>query len=89
MYSGETIDYFSEKEMLKDFKETIYSEGVNSVKYKLNRTKEKPRHGLKYELLKEESDEYGLDYTKDGYEKNYIKSMIKKKEELQKKHMIV
>lgn len=84
LYSGETIDYFSEKEMLKDFKETIYSEGVNSVKYKLNRIKEKPRHGLQYELLKEEADEYGADYTKEEYEKSYIKSMIKRKENIQR-----
>lgn len=84
LYSGETIEYYSEKELLKNFKETVYSEGVNSVQYKLNRTKEKPRHGLKYELLKEEADEYGADYTKEEYEKTYIKSMIKKKNDRQR-----
>ena len=52
LYSGEIIDYYSEKELLDEFKETIYSEGVNSAKYKINRSKEKPRHGLQYELLK-------------------------------------
>ena len=84
LYSGETIDYYSEKELLNEFKETIYSEGVNSVKYKINRSKEKPRHGLQYELLKEETDEYGADYTKEEYEKSYVKSMIKRKENIQR-----
>lgn len=80
LYSGEIIDYYSEKELLEDFEDIVYSEGVNSIKYKINRTKENPRHGLKYELLKAEADEYGQDYTKEEYERAYKKSVFKKLE---------
>lgn len=81
LYSGEIIDYYSEEKLLRDFKNSVYSQGINAIKYKINKTIEKPRHGLKFELLKEEADEYGVDYTKEEYERSFKKKYIEKKYE--------
>lgn len=77
LYSNEVIEFFSEKELLEEYKDYIYSAGVNAVKVKVNRTLKNPRHGLKYALLSEEAGEYGVDYTKEEYEKSYKKSLKK------------
>ena len=81
LYSGEIIEYFSEQELLKDYKESVYSQGINAIKVKINRTIQNPRHGLKYEILKEQADEYGADYTKEEYEREYKKNLINRKHE--------
>lgn len=81
LYSGEIVEYYSEQELLKDYKESVYSQGINSIKVKINRTTENPRHGLKYEILKEQADEYGTDYTKEEYERAYKKNIINRKHE--------
>lgn len=81
LYTGEIIEYYSEQELLKDFKESVYSQGINSIKYKINRTTDNQRHGLKYALLNEEADEYGTDYSKEEYEKAFKKSLIDRKHE--------
>lgn len=81
LYSSEIIEYYSEKELLKDYKESIYSQGINAIKVKINRTLENPRHGLKYEILKEKADEFGNDYTKGEYERAYKKNLINRKHE--------
>ena len=81
LYSGEIVEYFSEQELLKDYKDSVYSQGVNAVKVKINRTLENPRHGLKYEILKEEADEFGTDYTKEEYERAYKKNILNRKHE--------
>lgn len=81
LYSNEIIEYYSEKELLKDYKESIYSQGINAIKVKINRTLENPRHGLKYEILKEQADEFGTDYTKEEYERAYKKNLIDRKHE--------
>ncbi len=78
LYSNEVIEFFSEKELLHEYKDYIYSAGVNSVKVKVNSTLMTPRHGLKFALLSEEAGEYGADYTKEEYEKLYKKNLIKK-----------
>lgn len=80
LYSNEVIEFYSEKELLDEYKDYINSAGVNSVKVKVNRTLKVPRHGLKYALLNEEAGEYGADYTKEEYEKSYKKSLIKQLE---------
>lgn len=81
LYSNETIEYYSEKELLKDYKESVYSQGINAIKVKINRTLENPRHGLKYEILKEQADEFSTDYTKEEYERAYKKNLINRKHE--------
>lgn len=81
LYSNEIIEYYSEKELLKDYKESVYSQGINAIKVKINRTLENPRHGLKYEILKEQADEFGTDYTKEEYERAYKKNLIDRKHE--------
>lgn len=81
LYSGEIIEYYSEQELLKDYKDSVYSQGINAIKVKINRTIEKPRHGLKYEILREQADEYGTDYTKEEYERAYKKNLINRKYE--------
>lgn len=81
LYSGEVIEYYSEQELLKDYKESVYSQGINAIKVKINRTLQVPRHGLKYEILKEQADEYGTDYTKEEYERAYKKNLIDRKYE--------
>ena len=43
--------------------------GLSAMVYQ---TKHNPRQGLKYEILKVDADELGLDYTKKEYEKEYI-----------------
>ena len=81
LYSGEIVEYYSEQELLKDYKESVYSQGINSIKVKINRTIENPRHGLRYEIINEEAGEFGTEYTKNEYERNYKKSLIKKEHE--------
>ena len=76
LYSSEIIEYYSEKELLKDYKESVCSQGINAIKVKINRTTENPRHGLKYAILNEQADEFGTDYTKEEYERAYKKSLI-------------
>lgn len=73
LYSNEVIEFYSEKELLNEYKDYIYSAGVNSIKVKINSSLKTPRHGLKYALLEEEAGEYGADYTKEEYEKSYKK----------------
>ena len=81
LYSGEIVEYYTEQELLKDYKDSVYNQGINAIKVKINRTLEVPRHGLKYELLREQADEYGEDYTKEEYEKTYKKNLINRKHE--------
>jgi hypothetical protein len=81
LYPSEVIEYYSEKELLNDYKNAVYNEGINAVKVKINGTKNNPRHGLNYEILREEANEYGVDYTKEEYERAYKKSLINKKYE--------
>lgn len=81
LYSGEIIEYYSEQELLKDYKDSIYSQGINAIKVKVNRTISNPRHGLKYAILNEQADEYGTDYTKEEYERAYKKNIINRKHE--------
>lgn len=81
LYSGEIIEYYSEQELLKDYKESVYSQGINAVKVKINRTIERPRHGLKYAILNEQADEFGTDYTKEEYERAYKKNLLNRKHE--------
>ena len=77
LFSNEIIEFYSEKELLNEYKDYINSAGVNSVKIKLNTSIKVPRHGLKYALLNVEAGEY---YTKEEYEKSYKKSLIKQRE---------
>ena len=77
LYSGEIVEFYSEESLLKEFKNTIYSEGVNSVNYGIYTTKNNKRHGLKYEIIREVSNEYGKNYSKADYEK-MIKEMQEK-----------
>ena len=81
LFSNEVIEFYSEKALLNELKNYIYSAGANSVKVKVNSTLKVPRHGLKYALLKIKIGEYGAEYTKDEYEKAYKKSLINKKYE--------
>lgn len=81
LYSGEIIEYYSEQELLKDYKESVYSQGINAIKVKINKTKENSRHGLRYAVLNEETGEFGTDYTKEEYERDYKKSLIKREHE--------
>ena len=80
LFSNEIIEFYSEQELLNEYKDYINSVGVNSVKIKLNTSLKTPRHGLKYALLNVEAGEYGVDYTKEEYEKSYKKSFIKQRE---------
>lgn len=81
LYSGEIIEYYSEQKLLKDYKESVYSQGIYAVKVKINGTKENPRHGLRYEITNEEAGEFGTEYTKNEYERDYKKSLAKKEHE--------
>ena len=78
LFSNEVTQFFSEKELLNELKDYIYSAGINSVNVKVNSTPIVPRHGLKYELLKIKVGEYGLDYTKEDYEKALKKRITNK-----------
>ena len=78
LFSNEVTQFFSEKELLNELKDYIYSAGINSVNVKVNSTQKVPRHGLKYELLKIKIGEYGLDYTKEDYEKALKKRIANK-----------
>lgn len=80
LFSNEVIEFYSEKELLDEYKDYIYSAGVNSIKVKINRTLNVPRHGLKYAILNEEAGEYGADCTKEEYEKTYKRNLIKRLE---------
>jgi len=75
----EVIMYFSEKELLRDYKDEVNNSGINSVQVHINKNKDKPRHGLSYSITEEQYNQYGAEYSKEQYEKNYNKSQIKKK----------
>ena len=75
----EVIMYFSEKELLRDYKDAVNSSGINSVQVHINKNKDKPRHGLSYSITEEQYNQYGAEYSKEQYENNYNKSLIKKK----------
>lgn len=75
----EVIMYFSEKELLRDYKDAVNNSGINSVQVHINKNKDKPRHGLSYSITEEQYNQYGAEYSKEQYEKNYNKSQIKKK----------
>ena len=77
LYNDEIIEHYSEQSMLKDYKNIVNNEGINSARYKIYKTDIKPRHGLRYELLKEEAGEYGEEYSKEEYEKDYSKCLEK------------
>ena len=75
----EVIMYFSEKELLRDYKDAVNNSGINSVQVHINKNKDKPRHGLSYSITEEQYNQYGAEYSKEQYENNYNKSQIKKK----------
>ena len=75
----EVIMYFSEKELLRDYKDAVNNSGINSVQVHINKNKDKPRHGLSYSITEEQYNQYGAEYSKEQYENNYNKSLIKKK----------
>lgn len=75
----EVIMYFSESELLRDYKDTVNNSGINSVQVHINRSKDNPRHGLSFSISEEQYNQHGAEYTKEQYEKDYNKSLIKKK----------
>ena len=75
----EVIMYFSENELLRDYKDAVNNSGINSVQVHINKNKDKPRHGLSYSIKEEQYNQYGAEYSKEQYENNYNKSLIKKK----------
>ena len=75
----EVIMYFSESELLRDYKDTVNNSGINSVQVHINRSKDNPRHGLSFSISEKQYNQHGAEYTKEQYEKDYNKSLIKKK----------
>ena len=75
----EVIMYFSEKELISDYKDAVNNSGIDSVQVHINKNKDKPRHGLSYSITEEQYNQYGAEYSKEQYENNYNKSLIKKK----------
>ena len=75
----EVIMYFSEKELLRDYIDAVNNSGINSVQVHINKSKDKPRHGLSFSIKEEQYNQYGAEYTKEQYENDYNKSLIKKK----------
>ena len=75
----EVIMYFSEKELISDYKDAVNNSGIDSVQVHINKNKDKPRHGLSYSIKEEQYNQYGAEYSKEQYENNYNKSQIKKK----------
>lgn len=75
----EVIMYFSENELLRDYKDAVNNIGINSVQVHINRSKDKPRHGLSFSIKEEQYNQYGADYSKELYEKDYKESLTKKK----------
>lgn len=45
---------------------------MDGLSAKIYQNENKPRHGLKYEIIAVDAGEFGLDYTKEEYEKEYI-----------------
>ena len=77
--SNEIVMYFSEKELLIDYKDAVNNEGINAIEVHINRSKDNPRHGLSFSISEEQYNQYGAEYTKEQYENDYNKSLIKKK----------
>ena len=75
----EVIMYFSEKELISDYKDAVNNSGIDSVQVHINKNKDKPRHGLSYSIKEEQYNQYGAEYSKEQYENNYNKSLLKKK----------
>lgn len=75
----EVIMYFSESELLRDYKDAVNNSGINSIQIHINKSKDTPRHGLSFSISEEQYNQYGTEYTKEQYEKDYNKSLVKKK----------
>lgn len=75
----EIIMYTSEAELLSDYKNEVNNRGINSVQVHINKSKDKPRHGLSFAISEEQYGQYEVEYTKKQYEKDYNKSLNKKK----------
>ncbi|MBO5397641.1 MAG: hypothetical protein J6A36_01720 [Clostridia bacterium] len=72
-FNGEHIAYFNETDMLKDFRETWNNVGMFGIQnYNVFPTDDNERHGLQYELIKEQYEQLGLEYTKLDYMSNYV-----------------
>ena len=63
----------------EDYKDAVNNSGIDSVQVHINKNKDKPRHGLSYSIKEEQYNQYGAEYSKEQYENNYNKSLIKKK----------
>ena len=80
-FSGECIEYFSEEQLLNDFEKMLEFMGYNGVSANSYKKNGKIRHGLKYRILETYADEFGLDYSKKEYEKEYVN--INEKEDVE------
>lgn len=80
--SDECIEYNSEKELLEKYKNEIDITGPNGASIKVYYTDKNPRHGLRFAIKEFDYGEYGLDFTKEEYERDYIKKEIKKDEHI-------
>lgn len=72
-YNGQHNYYYSEESMIRAFKNKFdkkFLQGIQS--YKLSKKNGKTRHGLQYELIKEQYEELGLEYTELDYVLDYI-----------------
>ena len=75
----EVIMYFFLYFLLRDYIDAVNNSGINSVQVHINKCKDKPRHGLSFSIKEEQYNQYGAEYTKEQYENDYNKSLIKKK----------
>lgn len=70
-YSGETIEYYCEKTLLEEYKILLNYMGYSGVNAGVYRDNNKVRDGLRYSLIEIDADEFGIDYTKEQYEKSF------------------
>ncbi len=72
-FNGQTSKYYSEESMLRAYKSKFDNEFLNGIQsYNISTKNGKTRHGLQYELIKEQYNELGLEYTKLDYMLNYV-----------------
>ena len=80
-FTGECLEYYCEKKLLEEYERIIEYMGCNGVQAHSYKKDGKTRHGLKYSIIEIYAGEFGLDYTKEEYEKEYLNNEPQKEKQ--------
>lgn len=70
--NGACFPHYSEESMLRAYKEKGFEDIIDIKEYVIFPDEEKHRHGLQYEIIKEQYNKLGLEYLKLDYMRDYV-----------------